>query len=407
MEQQDIMRYALNGIMRRKTKTFLTALGIVIGIAAIIVLVGLADGMRNSISDSLQAFGKSTLVISPSAMGGSSGGAGGAMSSMFKSSGRLYENDVNRVKRSGGVELATGAIRGSSDVDYKGETKNTMITGIEPDLFQKTMGNYEIEKGRDLEPGDRKVVIVGGKMAKDGYKKEITVGSIMTIAGNGYRVAGVLKEGGDSFSGLDNGIFMDMEDARETLGDTLAPKEVNVIRVKVRDGMDVEEVSVEIENDLAMYRRVPLDQKDFSVVTPKFISDQVDSVLSVLTLFLGGVAGIALIVAGIGISNTMFMSVLERRREIGVLKSMGALNEEVLRIFVYESAIMGLIGGVAGLLLGFLIVAGLGLFGIRASVSLFMAAFAFLFSMAVGIVAGAIPAKQAAELNPIDALRYE
>jgi ABC-type antimicrobial peptide transport system permease subunit len=165
-------------------------------------------------------------------------------------------------------------------------------------------------------------------------------------------------------------------------------------------------VSSRIEDELISSHRVSKDKKDFSVITADFINRQLDTVTGLLTLFLGGIAGIALLVGGIGIANTMFMSVTERQREIGILKSLGAKESEILQLFLVESSLIGILGGIFGILLAFLIGFAISaLAQINVAISPEVALFASLFSALVGVISGMVPARNAAKMDPVEALR--
>ncbi|MCX6768448.1 MAG: FtsX-like permease family protein [Candidatus Micrarchaeota archaeon] len=173
------------------------------------------------------------------------------------------------------------------------------------------------------------------------------------------------------------------------------------------EGFDTEEVANRIEFVLASQHKVPLDDKDFTLITPKFIEDQVNSILGTLTLFLGAVSGIALVVGGVGISNTMFVSVMERTKEIGVLKSVGAQNWQIERLFLVEAAMIGLVGGVLGVLFGIMVVLLLSVFGINATPSIPTVLISFIIAMSVGMAGGFIPARNAAKIPAVEAMRND
>ena len=401
MKTEDMLRYSWRNLTHRRLRTWLTVLGIVAGIAAVIVLVGLADGLRASIMGELDLFGSQTIIITPM------GTSGGASTAFLATAGKLFEKDAKKVATVDGVEYVSEMNQAIVNLKYRKDSISNSVMGIEPDTFLETIGTIEVEEGRWLENGDRHVVVIGHNIAVDSFDEEVRVNSILELSGEKYRVVGILEESGASFAPVDDFIFVSYEDGRDLAGNQLAPRELTTIRIKVADGYDVEKVAEDIEWVLAAAHKVPLDDKDFGVVTAQYITEQIDSIIGMLTLFLGAVSGIALVVGGIGISNTMFMSVMERTNEIGVLKAIGATSIQIERLFMVEAAMIGLAGGVSGVLVGVGVLSLLPLVGLETEVSLLMVAVSFGVAMGVGMIAGTFPAKQAAKVPAMVALRYE
>jgi putative ABC transport system permease protein len=236
------------------------------------------------------------------------------------------------------------------------------------------------------------------------------VGSSIYINGEKYPVVAILKKSGGGFgmnTFLDNGVFVTYHDGKEIFKDNLADKEVNEIDVTVRDGADMDEVVEKITLELAAAHKLRVEDKDFSVVDPKTIQASIDSVLSLITLFLGAIAGISLVVGALSIANNMFTSVFERTHEIGVLKAVGAKNGDILKIFVFEAGAVGGIGGAIGAAIGMAVAYAASSFGFPVVVSPMLIVFGFAFAVAIGLVSGYIPARNAASLSPVNALRYD
>ena len=401
MKTQDMLRYSWRNLTHRRLRTWLTVLGIVAGIAAVIVLVGLADGLRASIIGELDLFGAQTIIITPM------GTSGGASTAFLSTAGKLFEKDADKVASVDGVEYVSRMVRGLVDIKYRKDSITSSVYGIDPDTFQYTIGSLEVEEGRWLENGDRHVAVIGHSIAMDSFDEEVRVNSVLEFRGEKYRIVGILAESGASFAPVDDFIFVSYQDGRDLAGSQLAPRELNSIRVKSADEYDVEGVAEDIEWVLAAAHKVPLDDKDFGVVTAQYITEQIDSIIGMLTLFLGAVSGIALVVGGIGISNTMFMSVMERTKEIGVLKAIGANSRQIEQLFMVEAAMIGLAGGVSGVLVGIGVLSLLPLVGLHTQVSLLMVAVSFIVAMGVGLVAGTFPARQGAKVPAMNALRYE
>lgn len=406
MNLLQMVTYSVKALKSRNIRSWLTILGIVIGITSIVVLVGLVQGLKDSITGELEGFGPRTIIIMPVNVGGGGSSSFGA-SSYMPSSGKLYMKDYERVKRIPDIEYITPVVMGRTYAEYKDDQVSVSISGVEPDVFKQTVGTLEIESGRFLEPNDHGSVVVGSDIATDSFNEDLRVSSFLYISGKKYRVAGILKKTGSSFANMDSAIFMSFDEAKDMFGNVLSTNEISAIRITLKEGSNVDETADEINDIMKSSHRVNEDEKDFGVISPGFINDQIDGVTGVLSLFLGAIAGISLIVGGVGIANTMFMSVMERRKEIGVLKALGSREKDIMNIFLVESSILGIAGGILGLLLAVIVSSLLGLFGVSVSISLFVAAGAVLFSGVVGIISGTFPAKRAAALDPIEALRYE
>jgi putative ABC transport system permease protein len=398
----DLFHYSFIHLKHRGLRTWLTLLGIVVGISAVVVLVGIADGLKHSVSEELEMFGPDLLVIT------SMSTSAELVPSQFRSTvGKLFDKDAQVVGRVDGVETVSSSIMTSAVMKFKNEEVGGSLYGVELDNYLDAMVSMEIEEGRFPESGDRKVVLLGSKAATDTFDEELEVNSVFEISGEKFRVVGILKETGSSYSNMDSLMIVPMEDARRIAGNTIANREVSAIRVKVAEGYDPVEVEDNIEWVLMQHRKVTEDDKDFGIVSARFIQEQVDSILGALTLFLSLVSGISLVVGAIGISNTMFMSVLERTREIGVLKSLGATSNQIQSLFLMESAMIGLAGGIGGVAIGFALLQLVSLLGFEAVLSVEVTIFAFLFSVAIGVFAGSFPAKEASMKPAIEALRYE
>ncbi len=404
MKFWDTAHYSFEHLKHRGLRTWLTLLGIVVGIAAVILLVGLAQGLRASVAEELELFGPDLIVILPINLDG--GGFAGP-TSFRPTAGKLFDKDVEVIRKVDGVEVVTKGIMTNADLKYRRDSITSSIMGIETDTYKDTMVLRELDEGRMLEPGDRKVVLIGSTIAYDTFEEDVQLNSFIEIAGEKYRVIGILTETGSSYSSVDSMIMIPFEDAQRIAGDTIADREVSAVRVKISEGYEPIEVEDNIEWALMKHRGVNEDDKDFSIISARYIQEQVDSILGSLTLFLLIVSGMSLLVGAIGISNTMFMSVLERTREIGVLKSVGATSKQIQDLFLMESAMIGLSGGVLGLLTGALLIGIIALFDFQAVLSLEMAAVAFIVSVGVGIAAGTFPARNASKVPAVEALRYE
>jgi len=402
--QKDLFLYALSGLMHRSLRSYLTILGVVIGICSVFILISIGMGISASINKELEAFGSHTIVISP-----------GKLSSLMASgspnapatTGKFFLSDMKWVERASGIGVITPFIYGRLGMEYQGEKLTSYIIGIEPQNFQKVVSTIEIADGRFLKEGDRQVLVIGDKIAKNYFKKPLMVNSMVSIGDKKYRIVGIMKATGGTLDDTDTTVYAPIEDVRAVMSNLLAKDEIHGIYLITNDDANVEEVASNIKDSLRARRGELEGEETFTVITPAFISEQVGVITGLLTAFLGGIAAISLIVGAVTIANTMFMAVLERYQEIGVLKAVGGREPDILRIFLFESGIIGLAGGAIGVLVGFALVELLLAFGVPASPSGALALFCLLFSLIVGIVAGYFPARHAAQMLPIDALRAE
>ena len=324
----------------------------------------------------------------------------------------LTDHDVDALRGIEGIVYATGEISGREEVSYNAENATLSISGVDPQVW-KYMNSLEVKAGRLLEPADKNVAVIGSGVAGEIYKKEIGVNQIITINGKSVRVVGILKEEG----GIeDRQIYMPIDAAVNLITD--AKKDVfNSINVKAQSVDVVDTVVTKIEKKLMISRHiVKEDDRDFSVTALKAMAQSVTTMISSMTLFLGAIAAVSLIVGAVGIANTMFTAVLEKTKEIGTMKAIGAKNRDILMIFIFNSAMVGFVGGVFGVILGGLVSALFPMIGgtmsrgeseIIPSVSPGLMVFGLLIAVLIGVISGAVPAYRASKLKPVDALRYE
>lgn len=401
----DLLSYSLSNIAHRQLRSYLTVLGIVIGIASIVALIAIAQGLTDSINDQLSQLGSRYVAIVPGDI--TKMATFSADPTRPPSTGKLFLNDQRRIERVPGVDLVSSVISARADAQFKGEAASLSLTGVEPELFGQTT-LLEIGQGRFLSGTDKYAVVVGYGLANKAiFKNEISAGSVIRLGAEGtpYRIVGVLKKGVNSQA--DGAAYVPLDDARKLAGDTLADNEVTAIRLTVKEGFDYNDTVQQIDYELMSAHGVKEDEKDYSIVTSDFVVKQVGQITGLLTLFLGGIAGISLVVGGVGIANTMFMSVIERTKEIGTLKAVGASRRDILSLFLVESAIIGLVGGIVGTALGVVVALAVKEFGGPATVNWGLGVFAIVFSLVVGIVSGYVPARRGASFSPIDALREE
>jgi putative ABC transport system permease protein len=422
MKFVDMVRFSIDNLSQRGLRSWLTILGIVIGVAAVVSILSIGAGMQQTISTQLGGLGSDVAYILPGFERAARTPMGGVVASRLV--GRtitLTDKDFHTVKFTPGITTVNGVVAGRVNVQYGTENISLQVYGVDP-IASKEISTVEVESGRNLAAGDTNVVVIGNRVANQMFKKPLTINSQIIVNGKTFRVVGILEKTGGMVGGLiyDNTIFMTTAMARSILTN-IGSNEFSVIQFKVEDLQKLDDIVKEVERRLMLSRHVTEDTKDFTIITAKSVQETISNVLNTLNMFLGGIAAISLLVGAIGIANTMYMSVMERTRQIGTLKALGATNLEIMKMFLIESSLIGLVGGLIGIFLGFIAsgiiselgirVIGIGVPGARgASITVItpeLVLFALAFSVFIGAVSGLMPARKAAQLQPVEALRYE
>ncbi|MEM4359075.1 MAG: ABC transporter permease [Candidatus Bilamarchaeaceae archaeon] len=402
----DAFFYSVRSLRVSSLRSMLTVIGVVIGVVAIVVVASISEGVQQEITAQLEVFKPNMLVVIPinlesaEEMRGFMGAATGA-------TGKLYERDAQAVAGIPGVKTVGRANYGRTYLEFREASVIAPVYAIDREYYNQYADYFKLSEGRMFDNWEHNVVVLGNDAAKKMFgKREVSAGNVIKINGMDYRVVGVLEKIGTALSEQDdNVIFVPYDDGPKLFGSQLAKNEIFMLSVELEEGADVKEVKDAIETKLIAYHKVTPDDKDFSVITADYIKEMVNTILGMLTISLLAITLIASVVGGIGVANTMFMAVLERTREIGVLKAVGATERDIVLIFLVESAIIGLLGGIIGLLLAMGILEIAGYFAVPFWLRLRVIALAFVFSALISIIAGLIPARQAARLDPVEALR--
>lgn len=437
MKFVDILKLSLNGLTHRGLRSWLTILGIIVGVAAVIAMLSIGAGMSQSMQSQMSNFGADVLTVSvgrtfasgpasgfegrfqPGDSNGPPGMPGQSSQTTTTEESTLTDTDILAISTAEGVESVTGVISDRATVQYLAQTVSVTVEGVEPSAWN-TMTTSELASGRFLESGETTSVLIGNGIANGMFDSNLTVDTQIRIGSKTFTIVGILKESGTgSFGGDDRTVFMTIQAAREILTD-IGSNEYSSIQVKVSDTNAIDQIIENVENVLYASRMVTADTADFTVTSPTSMLETIQSTMQTLTFFLTGIAAISLLVGAIGIANTMFMSVMERTRLIGIMKSIGTRNSEIMKMFLAESGIIGLMGGLLGIFLGFIVVGiissigfnivGMGRMGTSTSVAIVtpqLILFALAFSTIIGIVSGLIPARKAANLQVVEAMRSE
>jgi putative ABC transport system permease protein len=406
MTIQDLLEETRISITSNQARTSLTVLGIVIGIASVIVMLAIGNGAQSSISSSINALGSNILTIS----GGGSNRQGGV--NLGRSNQQtLTLEDAAAIKEK--IILAkevSPELNSRSQVIAESNNTNTTIVGVIPEY--ETAHSVTLEEGNFITDvqyrGAGRVAILGPTTRDDlfGTGTE-AVGKELRIGGNRFTVIGVTtSKGGGGFGNLDDRIYIPLSTSLRYIS---GGEFISSIAVTTENQADLTELQTEI-TDLLLERhnKKSLTEADFSVMNQADLASTAQSITKIFTILLSSVAGISLLVGGIGIMNMMLTNVRERTREIGLRKAIGAKKKDISNQFLVESIVVTVLGGIIGVLFGLLVSYGIASFGIlQTKVTIGPVLLAFGVSACIGIIFGYYPAKKASELNPIEALRYE
>ena len=401
---KDYFRLGYRNVKQRKLRSWLTMIGIFIGIAAVVALISLSQGLQDAVAQQFVQLGTDKLIVQ--AAGGGFGPPGAGVSEPLT---EAHEKAISKTK---GVDLAIGRLIRTVKLEFKGETKFSfavsMPEGTEERELAIEANNYQLKQGRFFEQDDALEVVLGNDFAKDFFDRPLELRNRVTIQNKVFKVSGILKKSGNPQQ--DSTLILPEGSLRNILN---IENEFDIIPIKVKTGEDPFIVGENVEKQLRKSRNVEEGKENFIVETPQQLIGTLNNILLVIQGVLVGIAGISLIVGGIGIMNTMYTSVLERTKEIGIMKALGAKNKTIQFLFLVESGILGLFGGLIGVSLG----VGISKFVefvtfkvyesalIQASVSPYLILSALLFAFLVGAGSGVFPAKQAANLKPVEALR--
>ncbi|MEW5896894.1 MAG: ABC transporter permease [Nanoarchaeota archaeon] len=404
---KDYFKISWREIRRRKLRSWLTLIGIIIGIAAIISLISLGQGLQNAIERQFSNLGKDKLIITAK---GNTLGAGLSIDAV-----KITDDDLEVVRSVSGVKTATGYIYSSPKMEYNDIVRYFYVSGIptndeERSLIEHAQA-YTLVKGRSLQDGDKYKAVMGyDYLQPELFEKEIGLGSKILIDVIEFKVVGFYSKVGNPVD--DKIVYIPLETYQEIFD---KPKEVGIIIIQAQPGENLDLLAETLNNELRKSRKLEEGKEDLNIQTPQQLVSSFQTILDIVQVVLIGIAAISLLVGGIGIMNTMFTSVLERTKEIGIMKAIGARNRHIMVLFLVESGLYGFGGGIIGVILGICfaklaqVIAsqyiGTSFLDVRISWLLILGT--LLFSFVIGCLSGIAPARRASRLNPVESLRYE
>ena len=399
------IKMALDGMVSNKLRTFLTLLGIIIGVGAVIAMVSLGFGVKESIKDNISKLGSNLLMVSA---GGRT--ATGARLAAGEGAHLTFDDMLAIEKQVDGIAGISASVNSSYQLVAGNQNWTSRVEGTTPSNF--AIQNYELDEGRLFTERDMnsraRVAVIGKTVADNLFPGDDPVGQIMRIKKAPFQVIGVLKPKGSSGMGQDQDdtVIIPLTTAQNRM---MGITHVQRITVQAENENVINDVQAEVEQVLRTRHKIKDgDYDDFTISNMAAIMDTMMATANSITLLLGCIAAISLLVGGIGIMNIMLVSVTERTREIGIRKALGATYNNILLQFLIEAMVIGIVGGFLGVVIGVIASYGISSFaGWNTVISWWAIVVAVVFSVGIGLFFGIYPARKAALLDPIDALRYE
>ncbi len=397
-----ITQIAFRGISANKMRSFLTMLGIIIGVAAVIAMISVGEGAKKQVTESIQRFGTNLLRVRP--------GAARLGHVRTGSVETLTIDDAQAIKSaSQHVQFVAPQVRNMAQVKYGNKNATTSITGTVPQFT--IVNNFPVESGRFFDEKDikliKKVAVLGTTVKKDLFGEGVATGKYIKIKGVNFMIIGVMEtKGQTSWRDPDDQIFIPITTSQKRV---FRQNHVDNIYIQVESQPYIDEVKDSIEQLLIKRHRIPQGvEPDFNIRDYSEFIKTLQETGRTFTILLGSIAAVSLLVGGIGVMNIMIVSVTERTREIGIRMAVGAKRRDILRQFLIEALVITIMGGIFGIMLGVGISYTVSAFGAWDTIITMQSVLlAFIFSVFVGLLFGLYPARKASLMKPIDALRYE
>ena len=394
---KDYLNIAVKSLRQRKMRSFLTVLGIVIGIGAIVALLTVSQGLENAVVEQFKKLGTDKVYVVPKAAFHSGNIPKG-----------LTQNDLDTVERLSYFDFVTPFVMGNGNVEFSKEKQFiSQIVGYPTDKAKERLQSYDIglQEGRYFKNGEKYAAIIGIRFSEPGeiFEKSVRLGNKITIKETKFTVIGIFNSFGNSED--DSAIYIPVEAAREIFD---KPDEISIIELNIKDGIDPNKIADIVKRKMESAR----DNGEFDVLTQEQFLTTFTDILMIVNVVLGGIAAISLVVGAVGIMTSMFTSVVERRKQIGIMKAIGARNTNILSLFMMEAAFIGAVGGFFGVILGIAIAklvgylaaaAGFQLLLIKISPSVII--LGMIFAVGISVLSGIFPSYMASRLHPVEAMR--
>lgn len=387
------LEIAWNNIRKRKLRTSLTILGIIIAVTTIFALISIGNGLNNGIKESFEKIGTNRLYVMPKGSG------------VTNLQGTLTDDDVEALEGISEFVWITPYIQEQTIIEYNNQKKKVTVWATKTDNLEERWKDtyFHIGEGRLFTADEKYSTILGYRTATEMFDKEIHLNENIVVNGKRFRVVGIFEEIGTPQD--DNVIELPLETAQNLFQ---KEGEVSMIELITKQGIDMDALAAKITHVLKRERGNDL----FDIVTPDQLLAQFSTILSIVNTVLAAIASISLVVGGIGIMNSCYTSVMERRKEIGIMKALGAENKSILFLFLAEAGFLGLIGGVGGVIVGFLIAklaqyaaTNAGFLFLKITFNPFLMIGCIVFAVFFGLLAGYLPAKDAMKKQVVEALR--